>query len=106
MEVEAPNITGFNTYTKNAGRAHGDSYEATLEAQLVEKKDLRWSMTMNVDRSKSVVDTYGRSCYNETPQFVRICAGVPITQYWGRVVMRNTNDLPASRRGTLGAGSP
>ena len=103
LEVDAPNITGFNTYTKNSARAHGNALEASLEGQLVQRKEFRWSATVNVDRSKSFLDTYGRSCYNQTPQFVRICDGVPITQYWGSVVMRDKTQLPASRAKTLDA---
>lgn len=103
VEVEAPNVTGFNTYTKNAGRAHGDAYELTVEGEVMRKGGFGWSMTLNLDRARSVVDTYGRSCYNETPQFVRICNNVPITEYWGAVVMRSKDQLAPSRRKTLDA---
>ena len=102
-EVEAPNITGFNTRTKNAGRAHGDAYEASFEGQVMQTKKFRWSMTVNADRSRSVVDTYGRSCYNETPQYVRICDGVPPSEYSGLKIMRSKADLAPSRAVTLDA---
>jgi len=100
MEVDAPNITGFNTYTRNSAKAHGWAYEASMEGLLIQKQNFRWSATINADKAKSYLDTYGRSCYNNTPQFVRICDGVPITQYWGSVVMRSKDQLAPSRRGT------
>jgi TonB-linked SusC/RagA family outer membrane protein len=103
MEVDAPNITGFNTYTRNAASAHGHAFEASLEGLMLQKNNFRWSTTVNVDRAKSYLDTYGRSCYSNTPQFVRICAGIPITQYWGSVVMTSKDQLAKSRRGTMDA---
>jgi TonB-linked SusC/RagA family outer membrane protein len=103
MEVDAPNITGFNTYTRNSAKAHGWAYEASMEGLLLQKRNFTWTSTINADRAKSYLDTYGRSCYNNTPQFVRICDGVPITQYWGSVVMRGKDQLAPSRRGTLDA---
>ena len=103
MEVEAPNVSGFNTYEKNAGHAHGNATEASLEGLVYQKNGFKWSMNVNLDRATSVVDTYGRSCYNETPQYIRVCDGVPITQYWGEVIMTKASQLPASRSGTPGA---
>ena len=103
VEVEAPNITGFNTFEKNAGLAHGNSIEAALEGQLYQRGKFRWTTTINADRSRSNVDTYGRSCYNETPAYVRICPDVPPTQYWGLQLMTSPGQLPASRSGTPGA---
>jgi TonB-linked SusC/RagA family outer membrane protein len=103
VEVEAPNVSGFNTYEKNAGHAHGDAIELSLEGLIYQKNGFKWSTTVNLDRSRSVVDTYGRSCYNETPQYIRVCDGVPITQYWGQVMMQNVSQLPASRSATPGA---
>ena len=103
MEVDAPNVTGFNTYTRNAAKAHGYAYEITAEGQVMNRQNFRWTVLGNFDRSKSFLDTYGRSCYNNTPQFVRICDGVPITQYWGLVMMKDLSQLAPSRSGTPGA---
>ena len=103
VEVEAPNITGFNTFEKNAGLAHGNSIEASLEGQPYQRGKFKWTTTINADRSRSVVDTYGRSCYNETPAYVRICPNVPPTQYWGQQLMTQLGQLPKSRSATPGA---
>lgn len=103
FEVEAPNVSGFNTYEKNAGHAHGSAFEMTAEGLVYQKSNFRWTMNLNADRASSVVDTYGRSCYNETPQYIRVCDGVPITQYWGEVMMTNPSQLAKSRDGTPGA---
>jgi TonB-linked SusC/RagA family outer membrane protein len=100
LEVEAPNITGFNTYTRNATAAHGDALEASLEGLLYQKRNFKWSVLVNADRSRSFLDTYGRSCYNNTPQFVYICAGVPITEYYGSFVMTSKDQLAKSRSKT------
>jgi TonB-linked SusC/RagA family outer membrane protein len=103
VEVEAPNITGFNTFEKNAGIAHGNSIEGSLEGLLYQRGRFKWTTTVNADRSRSNVETYGRSCYNETPAYVRICPNVPPTQYWGLQLMTNPKQLPASRSGTPSA---
>ncbi len=103
FEVEAPNVSGFNTYEKNAGHAHGSALEGSAEGLVFQKRNFKWTMNLNMDRASSVVDTYGRSCYNETPQYIRVCDGVPITQYWGEVMMTNVHQLAASRSGTPGA---
>ncbi len=84
FEVEAPNASGFNTYEKNTGRSHGDAEEMSLEGQVLQKGAFRWRMNLNFDRSASIVDNYGRSCYNETPQYIRVCNGVPIHSVLGR----------------------
>ena len=103
FEVEAPNVTGFNTYMKNAGRSHGDAEEVSIEGRVFQKNGFRWTMNVNFDRAASVVDTYGRSCYNETPAYIRVCDGVPITQYWGEVMMTGAKQLAPSRDVTPGA---
>jgi hypothetical protein len=55
VEVPLPRIFGFGTRWENAGTIEGHTYEATLEARVLDRRDLRWSVNLIADRSRNKI---------------------------------------------------
>jgi hypothetical protein len=93
--------TGFDTQQSNLGDLRGDTYEATLETQWVQKRDFRWSSTLVLDRSRQKITRYPRSCEvagnsdasNNLFTLDRKCQGYEFGQMYGRKFVTNINEL-------------
>jgi TonB-linked SusC/RagA family outer membrane protein len=86
--------TGFDTQVKNLGDLVGRTYEATLEAQWVERKNFRWSSTLVVDRSRMKIAKYPRLCNAAgANSLVRECEGFVLGELWGAALARDAKQL-------------
>jgi hypothetical protein len=92
--------TGFDTQQVNLGDLRGDAYEATLEAQWISRRDLRWSSSLVLDRARQKITSYPRNCdegvgnvntANSTYQ--RYCEGYVFGQIYGRYHMTDKSEL-------------
>ena len=103
LEVDAPNITGFNTYTRTRRALTGTpSRPRSKDSSSSVKTSVGPRRSMSIARTPSWIRTGGRATTKRRSSF-SLCDGVPITQYWGSVVMRDKAQLPASRAKTLNA---
>lgn len=93
--------TGFDTQQSNLGDLQGDTYEATLEAQWIQTRNLRWSSTLVLDRGRQKITRYPRSCEvagnsdasNNLFTLDRKCEGYVFGQMYGRKLVTNINEL-------------
>lgn len=83
-------LAGFYGYTlqwQNAGTVTGRTLEASLEAQLLQRRDLSWRMGLVTDRTRHEITQFERSCFSRnTIQF--ICAGETMGAMYGFRFMR------------------
>jgi len=100
--VPLPSLFGFSSQWQNAGTIEGHTYEATLEARLIERPNLRWSMTLVGDRSRNTLTEYDRPCH--TSGLGYRCAGEQLGMIYTQKLLRSLNDLD-SHRGGLHANS-
>ena len=89
--VAAPSRTGYNTQAANVGLTSGESYEATIEGTVLERKNFRWSSNIVLDRAKSTVNRLGRPCYGDGARYY--CDGSPLTAFWGYKFVHNLDEL-------------
>jgi hypothetical protein len=93
--IPLPALTGFNTQNQNVGDIHGNTYEATIQAQLLNRNGLQWDMNIVADRSRSRIGNFGRSCY--TDGILNRCAGSNLGEMWGYRFVNNVSQLPANQ---------
>lgn len=93
VTIPLPALTGFNTQNQNVGDIRGNSLEATIQAQLVRRRNVSWDMNLVADRQRSEIGTFGRSCY--TDGILYRCAGANLGEMWGNRFVGSLDDLPA-----------
>jgi hypothetical protein len=70
------NYVGANTQVRNMGDLRGETYEATVQGQWINRRNLRWSSTWTMDRSRSKITKYPRNCIGDVnAQFQKECEG-------------------------------
>ncbi len=102
VSVPLPSLFGFSNQWQNAGTIEGTTYEATLEARIIDRSNLRWSMTLVGDRSRNKIVEYDRPCHTDGLGYR--CAGEQLGMMYTQTLVRNPKDL-AEHRGGLHANS-
>jgi TonB-linked SusC/RagA family outer membrane protein len=97
VSVPLPSLFGFSSQWQNAGTIEGHTYEATLEARLVDRPNLRWSMTLVGDRSRNTITEYDRPCYRSGLGYR--CAGEQLGMIYSQKLARRLDDLALHRGG-------
>lgn len=86
--------TGFDTQVKNLGDLLGNTIEATLEAQWIQRPNLRWTSTLVADRSRIRIENYPRRCLApSTTTLARECEGFVFGEQWGSSFVRDAREL-------------
>jgi len=76
---------GFPLQWQNAGTLTGRSYEATVEAQLLNRPALGWTLGVVADRTRNRITEFERSCFTEGPGEIAFrCAGVTLGNMYGQ----------------------
>jgi hypothetical protein len=86
-------ITGFNTQELNTGSIKGNTIEATIQAQLIQRSKFSWEANLVADRSRNRITAFNRSCYTEG--ILNRCENVRLGTFWGQRYIRNTSQLRA-----------
>lgn len=94
VQLPPKGATGFFSQWANAGAIKGKSYEASLEAQLLQRRDLSWTATLVADRSTNVISDWRRSCY--VSGFTYRCQGYSTSLAYGRRHLTSLDQLPSS----------
>jgi TonB-linked SusC/RagA family outer membrane protein len=91
---------GFGNQWRNAGTMEGNTWELTTEAQLVQGRDTRWSVGLVADRSRYEITEFNLPCFspgdgnrNGNPGITRRCEGVPLSNFYGKVTVRQLDQL-------------
>jgi hypothetical protein len=96
IAVPLPAGFGFSTQWQNAGTVEGSTWEATLEATLMERQNTRWSMGFVADRSRHEITEFNRRCFRtgSGSAFFR-CAGEQLGTMYGTRFLQGIDELPA-----------
>jgi len=86
---------GFTSQWQNAGTVEGNTWEATLEAQLVRRSNLHWRVGVVFDRSRHRITEYDRPCYRLNTVSYR-CVGEPLGVMYGYRYLNSPDGLPAA----------
>jgi TonB-linked SusC/RagA family outer membrane protein len=100
--IAAPAGTGFNTQELNTGEIKAHTYEATVEAQLIQRPKFQWSANLVWDKSSARVTEFNRPCYGDDNGFGIRCEGYKMSWAFGRRFIKTTDDLPATVKAVPG----
>jgi TonB-linked SusC/RagA family outer membrane protein len=92
--IAAPAGSGFNTQELNTGEIKAYTYEATVEAQLIQRPKFQWSANLVWDKSSARVTEFNRPCYGDDNGFGIRCEGYKMSWAFGRKFIKSTDDLP------------
>ncbi len=85
---------GYNAQWQNAGTVTGNTYELTLEADMIKRPNVTWRSGLVGSRSRNRITAFDRSCFSTgTIQFR--CAGETLGAMYGFRFIQGTNELPA-----------
>ncbi len=89
---------GYNAQWQNAGTVEGNTYELTLEADIVKRADFSWRSGLVGSRSRNRITKFDRPCFSTgTIQFR--CAGETLGAMYGFSFIKGANQLPADAAG-------
>jgi TonB-linked SusC/RagA family outer membrane protein len=94
--IPLPAAFGFSSQWQNAGTVEGTSWEASVEASVLRRTDLRWSLGFVVDRSRNEIKEFDRSCFRTgTDNAFYRCAGETLGVMYGNRFLTSASQLPA-----------
>jgi TonB-linked SusC/RagA family outer membrane protein len=93
VQIPQPAVSGFFAQWQNSGTVEGRTLEATLEAQLIQRRNFSWSANVIADRSRGQITEWNRPCYQSGVTFR--CGGETLGLYYGRKFVRGMDELPA-----------
>lgn len=93
ISVPVPALSGFNSQERNVGSIQGNTLEATIQAQVIQRPGFQWEVNLVADRTRSKRLDFNRSCYSDG--ILWHCAGSNLGDMWGYSFVRGTSQLPA-----------
>ncbi len=94
IQLPPKGATGFFSQWANGGTMTGNTLEATLEAQLIQRGDMTWSVGVIADRSRHKITEWDRSCF--VSGITYRCLNETLGIYYGRRFLTGMDQLPAN----------
>lgn len=95
IQIPLAAFYGYQNQWQNAGTIEGNTWEGTLEAQVISRPNLSWRVGVVADRSRHKVTEFDRSCF-QTSTIAYRCAGVTLGAMYGFEFAKRIEDLPAA----------
>jgi TonB-linked SusC/RagA family outer membrane protein len=89
---------GYPEQWQNAGTVVGNTYEATIEAHVLNTPALSWRVGLVADRSRHKITEYDPPCLRTGISYR--CAGEPLGVMYGAHFLRHPDELPAVHAGS------
>ncbi len=83
---------GYANQWQNAGTVQGNTWEGTLEAQLIRRPNFTWRAGVVADRSRNQITEFNRSCFTVNTIAFR-CAGETLSAMYGFSFMKKESQL-------------
>jgi TonB-linked SusC/RagA family outer membrane protein len=95
VNVPLPAGYGFASQWQNAGTVEGTTWEATVEASVLQRPELQWTLGLVADRSRHKITEYNRRCVRTgTASAFYRCAGETMGTMYGTYFLRDASQLP------------
>jgi TonB-linked SusC/RagA family outer membrane protein len=101
IEIPLPASVGFVTQWQNAGTVVGNTWEATLEAEILRRGTTSWKLGVVADRSRNHIAKFERSCVRTASISYR-CVGEDLSTMYGLQFLHSPSQLPASQANAQG----
>lgn len=100
VNVPAPAVSGYQLVRTNPAYIGGNVLELTLQgAVLTNPNGLRWDILVTADNQAQFTRSFGRTCFDDGLQYK--CDGVPLSEMWGNMNVRDKAHLPARHNNSL-----
>ncbi|HEU4995403.1 MAG TPA: SusC/RagA family TonB-linked outer membrane protein, partial [Gemmatimonadaceae bacterium] len=98
--------SGFQNQWKNAGTLDGKTYEFSINAPIITRSDLLWSMRAGWDRSRTYITELGVPPFFQTnsSSTFRYAVGERLGQIYGKRFVRSCSEFPAAFQAQCGPG--
>lgn len=100
VQIPLAGFYGYIQQWQNAGTVEGNTYEATLEAQVIKRPSLSWRVGVVADRSRNKVTEFNRSCFT-TQTIAYRCAGTGLSEMYGFQFLHDKSLLPADAQSRI-----
>lgn len=100
IQIPLAGFYGYGQQWQNAGTVEGNTYEATLEAQVIKRPSLSWRVGLVADRSRNKVSEFNRACFT-TQTIAYRCAGTGLSEMYGFEFLHDKANLPADAQSRL-----
>jgi len=100
IQIPQPAISGYSNQWQNSGTIEGRTWEATIQALIMQRPNFSWSSTLVADRSSSEITEWNRVCYFTNSGLTMRCGGANRSEVWGDRFLTGFNDLPSWHRGS------
>ena len=94
VEVPLAKLFGYTSQWQNAGTVEGNTWEATLQADVLRRPNLSWRVGLVFDRSRNKITEFDRPCFTTNTIAYR-CAGETLGAMYGFHFVNGTSELPA-----------
>lgn len=96
MPIPLPAVAGYGSQWQNAGTVETNTWEAEIQANLMQRSDFSWQMNLVADRTRGVITEFGRSCLRWGGQgSFYYCEGESLGAIFGKHHLRSLDELPA-----------
>lgn len=93
IQIPLAGFFGYSSQWQNAGTLTGNTWEATLEAQIYRTPQFSWRAGLVFDRTRNRVSEFDRSCF-VTNTIAYRCAGVTMGAMYGFRWIKGVEELP------------
>ena len=91
IQLPLPAVVGYPAQWVNTGLQRGHTYEATFQAQVINRPNLSWSTTVIADRNRSKIEEWNRSCFFDGLQ--NVCGGSSLSEMWGERHLKSVDEV-------------
>jgi TonB-linked SusC/RagA family outer membrane protein len=89
--VPLPALYGYPSQWQNAGTVKGNTYELTVDAEVLRTPAVSWRVGLVADRSRHKITEFDRPCFRTGVAYR--CAGEPLGVMYGAQFLRNPGEL-------------
>lgn len=93
IQIPLAGFYGYGQQWQNAGTVDGNTIEATLEAQFINRPSFSWRAGLVADRTRNKVTEFDRSCFT-TQTIAFRCANVGLSEMYGFQYVHDKKNLP------------
>ncbi len=100
-QMPVPAAYGYPTQWRNVGTLEGNTWEASVEAQILDRDDFRWRAGLVADRSRFQITEWNAPCVRLGNSF--LCEGERMGSIYGIKIINRHSELPALHANSHGA---
>jgi TonB-linked SusC/RagA family outer membrane protein len=92
---------GYPTQWRNVGTLEGNTWEGSIEAQILDRENFRWRAGLVADRSRFQITDWNAPCVRLGNSF--LCEGERMGSIYGIKILNRHDELPALHANSHGA---